>query len=73
MKSSLVGVAGKSDKNDFVTKSAENQVIYPDNLTQKGRVCWLSVMIVTVDHSECIFLYRQKGCINDIHPSLNLQ
>lgn len=29
------GVAGKSDKNDFVTKSAENQVIYPDNLTQK--------------------------------------
>lgn len=29
------GVAGKSDKNDFVTKSAENQVIYPYNLTQK--------------------------------------
>ncbi|KAK2559686.1 Diacylglycerol O-acyltransferase 1 [Acropora cervicornis] len=47
-KAFVFGVAGKSDKNDFVTKSAENQVIYPYNLTQKGRCFLLGIIIGAV-------------------------
>ena len=34
----IVGVAGKSDKNDVTTKSNEERVIYPNNLTQMGKI-----------------------------------